>query len=148
MIKILVVPFFAKEDTITPIKVSLFSIFINLILNLLLIEHYKHVGLAISTSAAAWVNCLILILILIKEKINFERTLLKFLIKIIFSTILMGISLKFSLNFLEQNLINIGFFEIKNVRLIIVIFLGILTYFFSNFLLGVKEINFKRWLKK
>ena len=67
MIKILVVPFFAKEDTITPIKVSLFSIFINLTLNLLLIEHYKHVGLAISTSAAAWANCLILILILIKE---------------------------------------------------------------------------------
>ena len=38
MIKILVIPFFAREDTITPIKVSLFSISINLILNLLLID--------------------------------------------------------------------------------------------------------------
>jgi putative peptidoglycan lipid II flippase len=148
MIKILVIPFFAREDTITPIKVSLFSISINLILNLLLIDEFKHVGLAISTSVAAWVNMIILISLLIREKIKFEKDIITFTIKIIISTVIMGISIKLISNIFEQNLINIGFFEIKNVRLIFVIFFAILTYFVSIYLLGIKDISLKKWSKK
>ena len=148
MIKILVIPFFAKEDTITPIKVSLFSISINLILNLLLIDEFKHVGLAISTSVAAWVNMIILISLLIREKIKFEKNIITFSIKVIISTIIMGISIKLTSNIFEQNLINIRFFEINNVRLIFVIFFAILTYFASIYLLGIKDISLKKWSKK
>ena len=148
MIKILVIPFFAKEDTITPIKVSLFSISINLILNLLLIDEFKHVGLAISTSVAAWVNMIILISLLIREKVKFEKDIITFSIKVIISTIIMGISIKLTSNIFEQNLINIRFFEINNVRLIFVIFFAILTYFASIYLLGIKDISLKKWSKK
>ena len=148
MIKILVIPFFAKEDTITPIKVSLFSISINLILNLLLIDEFKHVGLAISTSVAAWVNMIILISLLIREKIKFEKDIITFSIKVIISTIIMGISIKLTSNIFEQNLINIRFFEINNVRLIFVIFFAIFTYFASIYLLGIKDISLKKWSKK
>jgi putative peptidoglycan lipid II flippase len=148
MIKILVIPFFAREDTITPIKVSLFSISVNLILNLLLIDEFKHVGLAISTSVAAWVNMIILISLLIREKIKFEKDIITFTIKIIISTVIMGIYIKLISNIFEQNLINIGFFEIKNVRLIFVIFFAILTYFVSIYLLGIKDISLKKWSKK
>ena len=148
MIKILVIPFFAKEDTITPIKVSLFSISINLILNLLLIDEFKHVGLAISTSVAAWVNMIILISLLIREKIKFEKDIITFSIKVIISTIIMGISIKLISNIFEQNLINIRFFQINNARLIFVIFFAILTYFASIYLLGIKDISLKKWSKK
>ena len=148
MIKILVIPFFAKEDTITPIKVSLFSISINLILNLLLIDEFKHVGLAISTSVAAWVNMIILISLLIREKIKFEKDIITFSIKVIISTIIMGISIKLISNIFEQNLINIRFFQINNARLIFVIFFAILTYFVSIYLLGIKDISLKKWSKK
>ena len=148
MIKILVIPFFAREDTITPIKVSLFSISINLILNLLLIDEFKHVGLAISTSVAAWVNMIILISLLIREKIKFEKDIIIFSIKIIISTMIMGISIQLTSNIFEQNLINIRFFEINNVRLIFVIFFAILIYFVSIYLLGIKDISLKKWSKK
>ena len=148
MIKILVIPFFAREDTITPIKVSLFSISINLILNLLLIDEFKHVGLAISTSVAAWVNMIILISLLIREKIKFEKDIIIFSIKIIISTMIMGISIQLTSNIFEQNLINIRFFEINNVRLIFVIFFAILIYFASIYLLGIKDISLKKWSKK
>ena len=40
MIKIMVVPFFANEDTKTPIKISVFCMVLNLILNLILIRDY------------------------------------------------------------------------------------------------------------
>ena len=66
LIKILVVPFFANEDTKTPIKVSIFSMTLNLILNLILIKEFLHVGLAIATSVSAWVNATILFLLLKK----------------------------------------------------------------------------------
>ena len=148
MIKILVIPFFAREDTITPIKVSLFSISINLILNLLLIDEFKHVGLAISTSVAAWVNMIILISLLIREKIKFKKDIITFSIKVIISTIIMGISIKLTSNIFEQNLINIRFFQINNVRLIFVIFFAIFTYFASIYLLGIKDISLKKWSKK
>ena len=148
MIKILVIPFFAREDTITPIKVSLFSISINLILNLLLIDEFKHVGLAISTSVAAWVNMIILISLLIREKIKFEKDIITFSIKVIISTMIMGISIQLISTIFEQNLINIRFFQINNVRLIFVIFFAILTYFVSIYLLGIKDISLKKWSKK
>ena len=67
MIKILVIPFFANEDTKTPIKISLFCMSINLILNLILIREFLHVGLAISTSVSAWINFILLFYILNKN---------------------------------------------------------------------------------
>ena len=127
---------------------SLFSISINLILNLLLIDEFKHVGLAISTSVAAWVNMIILISLLIREKIKFEKDIITFSIKVIISTIIMGISIKLTSNIFEQNLINIRFFQINNARLIFVIFFAILTYFASIYLLGIKDISLKKWSKK
>ena len=60
LIKILVVPFFANENTKTPIQISVFCMIVNLILNLILIGKFLHVGLAIATSVSAWINVTIL----------------------------------------------------------------------------------------
>ena len=117
-------------------------------MNLLLIDEFKHVGLAISTSVAAWVNMIILISLLIREKIKFEKDIIIFSIKIIISTMIMGISIQLTSNIFEQNLINIRFSEINNVRLIFVIFFAILIYFVSIYLLGIKDISLKKWSKK
>jgi len=91
---------------------------------------------------------IILIGLLIREKIKFEKDIIAFTIKIIISTIIMGISIQLISNVFEQNLINIRFFEINNVRLIFVIFFAILTYFVSIYLLGIKDISLKKWSKK
>jgi putative peptidoglycan lipid II flippase len=60
LIKVLTPGFYARQDTKTPVRVAVFSMLFNLVGNLTLIWHFGHVGVAISTAIAAWVNVLIL----------------------------------------------------------------------------------------
>ena len=70
---------------------------INLILNIILIRDFLHVGLAISTSVSAWINALILGKLLHKKlKFDFQKSILVFLI-VTLASFLMGITaLKFN----------------------------------------------------
>jgi putative peptidoglycan lipid II flippase len=54
--KVFVTGFFARQDTTTPVKIALVSITCNIILNMVLMGPFSHVGLAMATSVAAWVN--------------------------------------------------------------------------------------------
>ncbi len=67
LIKIFATTFFSNHDTKTPVIVAVCSVVLNLVLNLLLIGSFKHVGLAIATSIAAWANALVLAYILSKR---------------------------------------------------------------------------------
>jgi len=64
LIKTLGPGFFAREDTVTPVKIAAFCVALNLSLNLLLMGPFLHVGIAIATAIAAWVNALLLLFIL------------------------------------------------------------------------------------
>jgi putative peptidoglycan lipid II flippase len=56
LIKVLTPGFYARSDTKTPVRIALAAMVVNLVLNLTLIWHWAHVGLAISTAISAWVN--------------------------------------------------------------------------------------------
>lgn len=60
LIKVLVPGFYARADTRTPVRVALLTMLVNLALNLALVWPLGHVGLALSTAVAAWVNAAIL----------------------------------------------------------------------------------------
>jgi putative peptidoglycan lipid II flippase len=64
LIKVLAPAFFAREDTATPVKVALAALALNLLLNLALMSWLAHVGIALATSIAAWVNAVLLAVIL------------------------------------------------------------------------------------
>ncbi len=148
MIKILVVPFFANENTKTPIKISLFCIAINLILNLVLIGQFLHVGLAIATSVSAWINMTILIYFLVTyEKYSFDKSIFILIFKVLIASTMMAIVLylvmdKDILSFTGFDLIN------ENILLIITIILGLLTYLISSYILGVEKPFNRKWRQK
>lgn len=48
--------YFAREDTVTPVKVAAIALLVNLVLNIVLIGPLQHVGLALATSISAWIN--------------------------------------------------------------------------------------------
>jgi putative peptidoglycan lipid II flippase len=48
--------FFARRDTATPVKVAMVGVAANLAFNLALMPLYGHVGIALSTTLAAWLN--------------------------------------------------------------------------------------------
>ena len=56
LVKVLTPGFFARHDTKTPVKVALVTMGVNVALNLLLMGPMKHVGMALSTAVAAWLN--------------------------------------------------------------------------------------------
>ena len=67
LIKIFSTTFFSNQDTKTPVIVAVCSVALNLVLNLALVDVYMHVGLAMATAIAAWVNALVLAYLLRKR---------------------------------------------------------------------------------
>lgn len=64
LIKILAPGFFANQDTKTPFKIATLCIFINLVFNLLLMVPFQHVGMAMATTIAGWVNVVLMVVVL------------------------------------------------------------------------------------
>tara|TARA_Y100000994_G_scaffold238991_1_gene232108 strand:- start:421 stop:1680 length:1260 start_codon:yes stop_codon:yes gene_type:complete len=148
LIKILVVPFFANENTKTPIQISVFCMIVNLILNLILIGKFLHVGLAIATSISAWINVIILSYFLVfKEKYSFNKSILKLLIKVFISSTFMSTILYL---IMKKNILSFVGVEVlgDNILLLLSILIGIITYFFSSYLLGVEQLYDRKWNQK
>lgn len=56
LIKVLTPGFFAREDTKTPVRIAAAALLVNIVLNLIFMRIWGHVGIALATSVAAWVN--------------------------------------------------------------------------------------------
>jgi len=64
LIKVLIPGFYAREDTRTPMRIAILVFSLNIALSIALMIPLKHVGLALSTSLAAWVHAALLVVIL------------------------------------------------------------------------------------
>ena len=64
LIRVLAPGFFAREDTVTPVRVAAASMLANIVLNVILMQVLAHVGIALSASLAAWMNAILLWVIL------------------------------------------------------------------------------------
>ena len=129
LIKVLAVCFFSREDTKTPVYVALITMIINLILNLILIDYFLHVGLAIATSISAWLNAIILLVILKKRKlITIDNKTVQIFFKSIFSSIVMFFIINYSSNLVQFNYFLAESFIEKLVILSLLIIIGIFIY--------------------
>src|SRR5690349_3214798 len=68
LIKVLAPAFFARHDTATPVKIAVTAMAINLGLTLILMRFLAHVGIALATTAAGWLNALMLLALLIRRR--------------------------------------------------------------------------------
>ena len=48
----------------TPVKIGLLAVAVNLVLNLILMEPLLHIGIAAATSVSAWLNAALLVMVL------------------------------------------------------------------------------------
>tara|TARA_B100000686_G_C16792112_1_gene979434 strand:+ start:1156 stop:2706 length:1551 start_codon:yes stop_codon:yes gene_type:complete len=67
LIKVFGPGFYAREDTLTPVKIATLCVFVNLCLNLLLMGPLLHVGIALATAASAWLNAALLLGVLVRR---------------------------------------------------------------------------------
>ena len=56
LVKILAPAFYARQNTRTPVKIAVITLFATQMMNLALVWHLQHAGLALAISLAAWVN--------------------------------------------------------------------------------------------
>lgn len=67
LVKALAPGFFARGDTATPVKVAVVTMIVNLVLNLVLMGPFLHVGIAMATAMASWLNAGLLVIILMRR---------------------------------------------------------------------------------
>ena len=140
-IKVLVICFFAREDTKTPLFISLISVLINIVLSLILISSMREMGIALATAVSAWINSFLLFSILyLKKSIFLDSTFLKNSLKIIFSTIIMFISCYTIKEFIFNNLNDLTF-SMKIIGLLLIIFSCKIIYLTMIFMLKVVSFH-------
>ena len=94
LIKVAAPGFFAREDTVTPVKLAGLCVAVNLALNLVLMGPFQHVGIAIATSASAWINAGLLLFVLMRRgHFAFDARLLRLLPRILVACAAMAVVL-------------------------------------------------------
>lgn len=68
-VKVLVSAFYARQNTKLPVKIAIFAMLLNVVLNALFIGPLAHAGLALASSLSSVSNVLLLLWILLRERI-------------------------------------------------------------------------------
>lgn len=132
-LKVITQCFYALQDTKTPVKVGASMVFLNFLLNILLMIPLKEAGLALATSICAFLNMIILMILLSKKLKGL------FLDKLIYSFIRNGLAagiMGIVCWLLTEKLWQTN----KNIfTLLFIMFVGVLLYFLISIILGSKE---------
>jgi putative peptidoglycan lipid II flippase len=158
LIRILAPPFFARQDTKSPMRFALVSVGVNIVVGASLFFALRHngqpgyVGLAIAASVAGWANALLLGVTLLRQKYWRPASWVwSKLIRIVIATIIMGVFLGFAAN---HRVPIEGWFEArmilgKEVATILVSLVGGMIYTISAFILrAVTMADIKTALRK
>lgn len=132
--------FYALQDTKTPAISGIISVFINIILNLILVRYLKHLGLALATSISSMIYILLLFIKLKIKLSNFgQKEMLNTSIKALISAVIMGIFVNNIYNYLVS-IIRLTFIT-KLMVLGVVVLLGGIVYLGLIYILKVREVN-------
>ena len=142
LIKILANFFFARDNTKTPFYISLFIVFLNILISVTFFTKIGFIIIPIATSISTWVGVFIYIYSLNSKKILLLKNQLVInFIKILVSTIIMLSTLLFSLgklaNYLEYS------YNYKAVYLILIVSFVGMIYLLTCYLLGI--LKFKNY---
>ncbi|MHA1597858.1 MAG: murein biosynthesis integral membrane protein MurJ [Alphaproteobacteria bacterium] len=98
LVKALAPGFFARGDTATPVKIAVAAIVVNLVLNLILMGPFLHVGIAMATAASSWLNAGLMAYVLYRRgHFVFDARLKRRLSGTLLASIGMGAALTFAL---------------------------------------------------
>jgi len=138
LVKILTPIFFARQNTVTPVKIAIFCVFINFLFNIILMQFYQHVGIAIATAISSWVNCILLFYILLESnEIVFDKTLKINLKKILIINIIFAILIFYFKDFINifsnYKFLNLSIFVLISISVYVLLLSFFKIFIFSNF---------------
>lgn len=142
--------FFAREDTKTPMRFALISVAVNVAGSLILSRYMGHVGIALATSLAAWLNTALLAVTLSQRGLFVldERSRQR-LPRILVSALLMGALLLAGQWLLRGNYVENAGFLAAAWGLLVLVGGGIISYFSLAHVTGAMRLGeFTSMLKR
>jgi putative peptidoglycan lipid II flippase len=93
LVKVFAPAFFARGDTSAPVRIGIVSVAVNLALNLAFMNVLGHVGVALATSIAAYVNAGLLAWLLVRRgHMVLDRRCRRVLPRLMLATAIMGVA--------------------------------------------------------
>lgn len=133
--------FYALQDTKIPMKNSFYALVLNIIFNLVLVQSMGHDGLALATSLSTILTAVILLYEL-RKKIGMLglKEIIQSSIKILISSLIMGMSMYLLYNYFMQTLIPSRFIEL--IVVMITVLISGIVYLSCLYILKVEELYF------
>lgn len=152
-VKVLAPGYYARQDTSTPVKIAVAAMVTNMGLNLLFVGlllsrgfEGPHAGLALASSAAAYLNAGLLYRGLRKRGVYTpERGWLRLWIAVIIACTAMGALLLFMTHDTQRWLDATALLRVKNLSLTIIF--GVIVYIFTSMVMGLKTHDLVRGAK-
>jgi len=140
MIKIFASFFFANQDTKTPFYISLLSVLINISISLYYFDTIGFIIIPIATTISSWFNAILLFTFLKNKNLfYFNKIFLIRFLKIITSSLLMGLFFNYLIGIFEHQLAFDS--NLKSLFLIIIIFLAMCFYLIICYFLKAFKIS-------
>lgn len=128
VVKVLIASFHAQQDTKTPVKIAVFAVALNVVLNFILFKPFGAMGIAIATSISGWTNALLLWRIVRqKKRSSVTGETLKALSKICMAALVMGAVL-YGLQYYLADFIHSEHFSHRLISLIFLMGSGFFIY--------------------
>ncbi|MDI9819102.1 murein biosynthesis integral membrane protein MurJ [Tatlockia sp. PL877] len=147
VVKVLASGFYARQDIKTPVKVGALAMIVNSLLCLLLIWPLAHAGLALASALAGYVNCSVLILLLMRRKIYQPSSgWLKFMMQLLVANTATAV-------YLMITRADLSFWLSKSAMERLSLLLGhvsitVLIYLACLYLVGVRPAQFRSQMKE
>ena len=140
LIKIFSSFLFANHNTKTPFYISLFLVALNIVISVYYFQEIGFIIIPIATSISSWINGILLFIFLKKDNLfSFNKQFTIRFIKIIFTSVFMGILFNFLLIYFKDQLA----FEqnMKSFYLILSVMMGLLFYLFISYCIKAFKIS-------
>ncbi|KTD66123.1 murein biosynthesis integral membrane protein MurJ [Legionella spiritensis] len=147
MIKVLASGFYAQQDIKTPVKIGALAMLVNSILCAVFIWPLAHAGLTLASALAGYVNCGILLFLLIRR--GFYKPAfgwLKFIIQLVFANAAIAVYLYFMIGQVSQW---VALPPLQRVALLFMhVLAAVFIYVLALLISGVKPAQFRGSMKE
>jgi putative peptidoglycan lipid II flippase len=147
MVKVLASGFYARQDIKTPVKIGAWAMLANSILCALLIWPLAHAGLALASALAAYINCGMLLILLIRRDIyKPEKGWLNFMIQLVLANSFVALYLFWMAGSVLHWLSQPPLWRLALLMMHVVS--AVMIYLVSLYLMGVRMAQFRGLIKE
>ena len=127
MMRSFTAPFYARGDTLTPVKAALLAAAVNIALKVVLMGPLAQVGLALATSVGAWINLTLLTIFARQQGFAVSGAGLRPVIRLLLAGAVLAVALYFGSLWLAQAFAGLTYFR-EETTLAVLLFIGTIIY--------------------